>query len=397
MSAHPIDRRSFLTAALGAAAVSAIPAVGSAAAHAAVPFPAPQSRAPRYAYVGGYTSTRRQGRAPGISVFAVDAPGRWTLIQQHRVPVDNPSYVITDRANRTLYAVHGDLGSVTSHRIDPADGTLTLLGVHDSGGTNPVHLALSPDERFLLVANYATGTLAVLPRRDDGTLSANPTQILTLVGAAGPLADDQHGPQPHHLRFDASTRHVLVPDKGTDRIHRIGFDPAHGTLTDLGSPYLAAPGSGPRHLAFHPTLPAAYLVDELSSHITVLGYDSATTTIPAAQHLSTVPAGFDGASTGAAIVVTTSGRHVFVSNRGHDSIAVFEVSLLGTLGAPSFVSSGGAQPRFMTLDPTGSTLYVGNQKTDTITAHAVETAAGPLIPIGEPIGVGTPSTIVFAP
>ncbi|SNT47377.1 lactonase family protein [Rhodococcoides kyotonense] len=389
MSPFEIDRRTFLTTIVGGAAAAAVfPSTASAAASQE------GSATVHFAYVGGYTTAKRQGRAPGISVFRVDAPGRWTAVQQLPTAVGNPSFLILDRGQTTLYAVHGDLTAVTTYRVDPPTGTLTPLGVHETGGTNPVHLSLSPDERFLVVANYATGSLAVFPRKPDGTLGDR-IQLLTLSGTPGPLADEQHGPQPHHVPFDVTGRHILVPDKGTDVVHRIGFDAATGTLSDDGVPYRSHAGSGPRHISFHPTLPIGYLVDELSSEVSVLAYESGSATLVAVQHLSTLPNGFEGESTGAEVVVTPGGKFVLVSNRGADSVAIFGVTPVGALLPPAFTSSGGHQPRFITLDPSERTLYVANQKSDVITAYTLDPETGDLATAGTPIKVGTPSTIVF--
>lgn len=346
-----------------------------------------------FAYVGCYTTAKREGRGQGIAVFQVDRSGRWEPVQ---VPptTPNPSYLITDRAATTLYCVEGDGTRVTVFRIDRGTGHLTELGTVDTGGTNGVHLALSPDETRLVVANYATGSIAVFPRAADGTLGSR-SQLLQLTGAPGPLRDDQKGPQPHQVLFDPTGRHLIVPDKGTDRLHRLGYDPASGLLSVLGDSVLTAPGTGPRHLAYHPYLPAFYLVDELSSQVTVYYYDQQAAVATGGASMSTLPPGFEGESTAAAIVISRDGRFVHVSNRGHDSVASFGIAPVGSLMLPAFTDTAGHQPRFMTLDPTGGTLYVANQKGDSIVAFAVDPVTGRLDRRGDAIATGTPSCITF--
>lgn len=346
-----------------------------------------------YAYVGCYTTAERNGRGQGISVYQLRENNDWKLIQV--LPTfPNPSFVIADDAGRTLYSAHGDGNLVSYYRIDPHTGRLTALGHQDTGGTNGVHIALSPDERFALVANYASGSLAIFPRDDSGRLGAR-SQLLPLTGTPGPMAADQKGPQPHEVSFDSTGTHVLVPDKGTDRVHRLRFDTQNGKLTLLGEPALTPAGSGPRHLAYHPTLPLLYLVDELSSELTAYRYDTLAADLSPTQVISTIPGDFEGDSTAAEIVITHDGRFAYVSNRGHDSIAAFGITPTGALIAPAFTPSGGQQPRFMTLSPDGRTLYAANQKTDTIVAFALESTTGQLIPTGRAIATNTPSSIAF--
>ncbi|MGV9868684.1 lactonase family protein [Rhodococcus koreensis] len=379
MTSVRLSRRSFLAAGGGAVAVAAVAVGAGMGAAGAWPLGSSGDAGPErtmFAYVGCYTTAKREGRGQGIAVFQVDRSGRWEPVQV--LPTTpNPSYLITDRAAATLYSVEGDGNRVTFFRIDRGTGHLTELGTVDTGGTNGVHLTLSPDETRLVIANYATGSIAVFPRAADGTLGER-SQLVQLTGTPGPLPEDQKGPQPHQVLFDPTGRYLIVPDKGTDRLHRLGYDVAAGTLSVLGDPVLTPPGTGPRHLAYDPYLPAFYLVDELSSQVTVYHYDQQTTAV-----------------TAAAIVISRDGRFVHVSNRGHDSVASFGITPVGSLTPPVLTDTRGHQPRFMTLDPAGGTLYVANQKGDSIVAFALDPVTGRLDRRGEPIATGTPSCITF--
>lgn len=221
-------------------------------------------------------------------MFDIAADGSWHLIDT-TATAPNPSYLITDSEERTLYAAHGDGSWVSALRIDANTGRLRVLEHYDTGGTNVVHLALSPDERHLVAANYATGSVAVFRRRSDGRLAAR-TQLLDLTGQPGPVHSDQTGPHPHEVRFDSSGTHIVVPDKGTDRLHRLRYTASSGWLSELGPPVRAAPGAGPRHLVYHPRLPMVYVVDELSSHLGVCGYDAGSANLTLVQRVSTLRA-----------------------------------------------------------------------------------------------------------
>lgn len=352
------------------------------------------TRGPCTAYVGCYTSRRRGGHGRGIAVFDVTASGRWTPVATTPT-ADNPSFLVADEAGRTLYAVHGDGSLVSSFRIDQHDGRLTETSRYETGGLNAVHLALSADERHLVVANYASGSVTVFARIDDGRLER--TQVLTLTGTPGPLTADQQGPQPHEVRFDPTGHHIIVPDKGTDRLHRLGFDSATGRLTIVGPPTPSAPGAGPRHLLYHPSLPALYLVDELSSRLTAYQYTADTAQPVVRQSVSTLPADYTGTSTAAEIALSRDARCVHVSNRGHDSVATFAVTGAGALLPPTFTPTGGQQPRFMRFGLDRTTLYVANQKSDTIVAFDADTGTGALTPNGQVISTGSPTCIEFVP
>lgn len=351
------------------------------------------------AYVGCYTTPDRDGRGRGIGVYRVDpASGAWTD-GRLAAATDNPSFLAVDPGERHLYCVHGGdaFSRVSAFAIDPRTGDLRFLNAQPSGGRNPVHLAVDPTGRMLAVANYADGTVAALPLAPGGALGP-PTAVLPLAGATGPHPVEQTRAQPHHCPFDPAGRFVVVPDKGLDRLVVYRADPARATLAPHDPPAVATrPGAGPRHAAFHPRAPHAYVVNELDATVAVHAYDAARGALRPGQVVSTLPPGAAGASTGAELAVAPSGRFLYASNRGHDSIAVFAIAPeTGALAPVGWTATGGRTPRFFTLDPAGHRLYVANQSSDTIVPFRVDPHDGTLTPTGAAIATGSPACIVFA-
>ncbi|WP_405970485.1 lactonase family protein [Streptomyces sp. NBC_00988] len=387
MTHRVLSRRSALTA----AATTAL-SLTAASTAAATTGPSRRPPEPSYAYVGCYTTPQRAGHGKGIAVFRVDGPGRWQQVDLTET-LPNPSFLALDHTQSFLYAVHGDLDQVSAFAIDRHTGSLTSLGTQPSQGTNPVHLTPTPDNERLLVANYATGTLAVLPRTADGRLQPA-DQVVELIGEPGPDRTQQTGPHPHHIPFAPDRRHVLIPDKGTDRIHHFTYDAGAGRLMPAGPATTVRSGAGPRHITHHPHLPLAYVADELNSQVTTYSYDPMSGDLTPRSWLPTLPPTYTGDSTAAEIQFTPDARLLFVSNRGHDSIATYAVRDDGTLHAPRWTAAGGEQPRFLTTDANGDTLYVANQATDTITAFRI-TREGRLRPVGRTVATGSPVCIVF--
>ncbi|SPE35949.1 fragment of putative 6-phosphogluconolactonase, YbhE-type (part 1/2) [Candidatus Sulfopaludibacter sp. SbA6] len=227
----------------------------------------PASSGVVYAYVGCYTTAQRYARGDGIHVYRVDpGTGAWSHVQ-HVGDLVNPSFLVVHPDRRSLYSVHGDESYAMSFSLDRETGRLTERNRVETGGRNGVHQAIDPSGRFLLVANYSTGSVSVLPISPDGAL-AGPVQVVTLQGQPGPHRIEQTSSHPHHIVFDPSGRYVIVPDKGLDRIFIFRFDPDGGklTATEQGAA-VARAGSGPRHAAFHPTLPVTWVVNEIGSTI----------------------------------------------------------------------------------------------------------------------------------
>jgi 6-phosphogluconolactonase len=347
-----------------------------------------------FAYIGGYTTPDRDGRGNGINVFQVDpVNGAWSHLQ-HLGDLENPTLFTLNRAATRLYTVHGGRRLLSAFAIDRGTGRLSLLNQIDCQGANPVDSALDPTERYLVVANYGSGAVAVAPLDAEGRLQPV-SQVFTLEGKPGPNPKEQSSSHPHAVIFDPTGRFVIVPDKGFDRTFLFRF--ADGALTPTEQASVAsAPGAAPRHAAFHPTLPVLYVNNELDSTVTVFDWDDGS--VAERQVIRTVPSNYRGHNTTAEIVASPDGRHLYVSNRGQDSIARFDIDpATGMLTYATCVPTGGKRPRFFTLDPTAAHLYVGNQDSDLITAFHIDEPTGSLISTGVTITIGSPSAISFVP
>jgi 6-phosphogluconolactonase len=345
-----------------------------------------------FAYVGCFTTEKRKARGDGIHVYAVPAEsGEWSHVQ-HVPDLVNPSFLIMGRDARTLYAVHGDQDYASAFARDARTGRLTSLARAATGGENVVHGALDPSGRHFLVANYASGSVAVLPVAEDGAL-ADYIQRAEMPGVPGPHRTEQSGSHPHHVAFEPSGHFVLVPDKGHDSVCVFAFDAERGAL-ELASMVKSRPGAGPRHGAFHPNLPVYWVLNELDSSITTYAWSQSGSLEPM-QVLPTLPADFFAASTAAAIVVTPCGGHVFVSNRGHDSVAAFAVdAVTGQLEPRGWTRAPGRDPRFMALH--GNDLYVASERDDLIGRFAVDRQQGHLRDQRSVVPSLSPVSIAFA-
>lgn len=345
-----------------------------------------------FIYVGGYTTLDRDGRGNGINVFRRDTPGGdWTHLQTVS-GLENPSLFTLDRAGTRLYSVHGARRLVSAFAIDRASGHLRLLNRIDCQGSNPVDSALDPQERSLIVANYDTGTVAVIALDAHGALDSV-RQCVTLNGTPGPHPTQQTTSHPHAVILDPSGRFVIVPDKGLDRTFLFRIE--DGLLSPAATHSLiAAPGAAPRHAVFHPALPVLYINNELNSTVTVYAWHQGAA--EERQVIGTTATAHAVGNTTAEIGVTPDGRYLYVSNRGQDTIVRFAIaSDSGLLTRLDSVATGGATPRFFTLDPTARYLYAGNQGSDSITEFQIDSLEGNLIPTGRTVTIGSPSAISF--
>lgn len=348
-----------------------------------------------YAYVGSFTTAQRKARGDGIHVYRADpATGAWTHLQ-HVGGLVNPSYLALSHDQRVLYSVHGDEEYATALALDPATGEAKILNRAATGGKNGVREAVDPSGKFLVVVNYASGSVAVLPIATDGSLR-DQHQLVPLPGEPGPHKVEQQSSHPHDIIFDPSGRFVLVPDKGLDRIFVFSFDAADGKLTPtVQGAVKSRPGAGPRHLAFHPKLPIVWVLNELDSTIATYQFDAGTGAIEALQVTPTLPTDFTGYSTTAEIAVSPDGRFVYGSNRGHDSVTIFAAGREGLLSVVGWQPTQGSGPRFIGLDPAGHFLNAANEQGDNVVTFKVDAASGKLTPTGQELRTASPVTIVF--
>jgi len=347
-----------------------------------------------FAYVGSRTTRERKARGDGISVYRCDpATGALELVQVHGDLV-NPSFLALNKAGDRLYAVHGDCEEISAFVVDRNTGRIEFLNRQSTQGKNPVHLALDPTERFVVVSNHITSSLAVLEIQTNGAIGAL-TQLIKLEGEPGPHRKEQAFPKPHFNPFDPSGQFVVVPDKGLDKTFIFRFE--DGQLRP--SEFSGASGreaSGPRHLAFHPSQPWAYIANELDSTVTACRFDSSSGELKPVQIISGLADTFIGNSRSSEIEVDRSGRTLYVSNRGEDTIGVFKIDQSnGQLTLVQSQPSAGKTPRFFVLSKDGRWLYALNEESDSIVVFAVDPDSGQLRPTERKYQCGSPVCMVF--
>ncbi len=350
-------------------------------------------------YIGGYSDPDRDGRGAGIEVFDMDgATGTLTHVQTV-ADVANPSFLALHPTRPFLYSVNGgNATGASAFAIDPSKGRLTPLNRVSSLGNNPAYIAVDPTGRCVLLANYTGGSATVVPIADDGRLR-DVSHVVHHSGPRGPFAGRKNDPHPHMILPDPSGRFVLVNDLGLDRTYVYRLDAASGTLVPHDPPWVAAvPGAGPRHLAFHPNGRRVSVINELNSTITTFNWNSDLGLLSPIQTISTLPAESTVANSTAQIVAHPSGRFLYGSNRGHDSIAIFEIEQAsGMLTFTGTESTLGRTPRNFNIDPTGTFLYAANQDTDTVVTFRIDSVSGALTPTGQMLAVGSPSCVIFKP
>lgn len=353
-------------------------------------------RAERVVYIGTYTGQTSKG----IYAFRFDDSSGALTPLGLVAETASPSFLTASADGRFVFAVNelqsfgGEKsGSVTSFSVDRATAKLTEISVQPSKGGGPCHLALDRTGRHLAVANYGGGNFALLPVGADGRLQPATNVVAGENGGADPAAAvARHG---HAVEFDRDNRFLLAADLGLDRLLVYRFDPARGTLTPNDPPSAALPaGSGPRHFAFHPNHRWLYAINERAATIATFSWDSRTGVLTAGGSVPTTPPGVKTDST-AEIAVHPNGRFVYGSNRGHDSIAVFQVGEDGALTAVEHEPTQGRTPRNFALDPTGRWLIAANQRSDTLAVFRVDQATGALTPSGAPTTVGSPVCVLF--
>ena len=348
-------------------------------------------------YVGTYTNTA--AKSEGIYSYLMD-PDTGALSRAGSFKSDNPSFLTIDASRRFLYAVNeiGDFlgkpsGGVSAYAIDKL-GNLRLLNEQATQGADPCYLTIDEKKRTLLVANYTGGNVSVLPVRSDGTLGMV-SEVQQHEGS-GPK-EQQKGPHAHCIILDRSQRHALSADLGIDKVLIYNFDRATGKLTPGKQPFAELqPGAGPRHLAFHPSGKYLYVISELDSSMAAFKYNEQDGTLTHIDTVSALPSDFSGASYCADVHVSTSGKFLYGSNRGHNSIVVFEIdSGSGKLKLVEHVSTQGDWPRNFTLDPSGKFLLVANQRSDNVVSFSIDAQTGRLKPTGHIESIPAPVCLKF--
>jgi 6-phosphogluconolactonase (cycloisomerase 2 family) len=307
----------------------------------------------------------------------------------------NPSFLALSGDGKRLYTVHGDLSDVSAFAVDGASGKLTFLSKQSTEGKNPVHLCLDPTERYLIVSNHIGSSLAVLPIANDGSLMPL-TQLVPVEGPIGPHRVEQKQAKPHFNPLDPSGQYIIVPDKGLDRIFSFRF--ASGKLTPADPGFVASrETSGPRHIAFCPSGEYAYCVNELDSTVTTYRFCKDSGSLTPLQIVSILPDTFTGNSRASEIEVDRTGRFVYASNRGYDSIAVLKVNQEnGHLTLIQVESTLGRTPRFIKLSPDGRHIYALNEDSDSIVSFSVDQESGRLRSTGFSAHSGSPVCMVFS-
>ena len=351
-------------------------------------------------FVGTYT----KGESKGIYAYRYDSSsGKATSLGLATETV-NPSFLTADPTHRFLYAVNelttykgATSGAVSAFTIDRQTGKLSLLNEVASRGADPCYIAFDKTGKYVLVANYTSGNIAVFPALKDGRLGESSAFVQHSGKGVNPQR--QEGPHAHWIETTADNRFAIVADLGLDEVLVYRFDAKDGSLTPNDPPFVKVDsGSGPRHISFHPNGKLAYLLSEMKSTVTVFSYDDARGVLHPLQTIPTLPKDFAETNDAAEIHVHPNGKFLYASNRGNDSIAIFAIDTkTGLLKAIDHVSTQGKTPRNFEIDPTGSRLLVANQDTGNIVVFNIDGQTGRLTPAGEVLSVPSPVSLDFVP
>jgi 6-phosphogluconolactonase len=347
-------------------------------------------------YVGTYTNG---GKSKGIYAFKFDTATGQASPLGLAAETPDPSFLTIHQNRKYLYAVgEGRGGSVTAFAIDAATGKLKQLNSVSSKGSSPCHLNVDKTGKNLLVVNYGNGSTSVFPINDDGSLK----EASTTIQHQGSSTDKsrQQGPHAHSVNMSPDNRFAIVADLGLDEVKVYKFDPAASKIEPNEPPFArVAPGSGPRHFAFHPKGRNAYVINEMAMTITAFKWDGKKGVLTETQTISTLPPGFNGSRRGlstAEVVVHPTGKFVYGSNRGHDTIAVYQVKG-DKLEYVENVGTQGKTPRNFVVDPSGQYLLAENSGSDNVVFFKIDQKTGKLTPTGTKVEVGSPVCIRFMP
>jgi len=350
-------------------------------------------------FVGTYTQDGSSSK--GIYSYRYDSGSGQVTPLGVAAETVNPSWVTLHPNGRFLYAVNEignykgpNSGGISAFSLDRSTGKLTLLNEVASRGADPCYITIDKTGKYLLVANYTGGNVAVFPILSDGKLG-EASAFIQHTGH-GPNAERQEGPHAHSIDLSPDNRWAYVDDLGLDELLVYKFDAAKGTLTPNDPPFAkVAPGAGPRHFVLHPSGKSAYVVSELGRTVTVFSNDSSKGTFRLEQTISTLPQGFTDRNDDAEIEVHPSGKFLYASNRGHESIAVYAIDAGGKLSLVEITPTGGKEPRSFEIDPTGKLLFAANQKSDNIVIFRIDPKSGRLTPTGQKLDVPSPVCVKF--
>jgi len=336
-----------------------------------------------------YFGTHTAGPGKGFSVSHFDTVTGALSKPAFLLETPAPAYFVIAPGGRRLYSCNST-GFVSAYSIDPASAQLKLINQKPSGGGDPSYISLDRTGHYVFVANYDGGNIAVWALETDGSLGER-TAFVQHTGSSVNPQRQSHA-FAHSIRVDSTNRFVLVADLGLDKLFVYKFNVKDGSLTPNDPPFVkTAPGAGPRHVVFHPNGRWVYLITEMGNTIMLFDWDTRRGALSEVQTVSTLPKGFQGNSTCAEIQVHPSGRFVYASNRGRDSIAVFSVDAkTGRLTLIQDVPSGGKMPRNFDMDPTAHWLLVTNHDSNIAMVFGIDQETGKLTPAGQPVDVPSP-------
>jgi 6-phosphogluconolactonase len=362
---------------------------------------APAAKPGKYLfYVGTYTE--EGSKSKGIYAYSYDSATSAITPLGLAAETTNPSFVALHPNGSFLYAVnevgnyHGpNSGGVSAFSIDRATGKLTFLNEVASRGADPCYITVDKTGKYVLVANYTGGSVAVFPVLADGKLGESSAFVQHTGKGTNP--ERQEGPHAHSIDLSLDNRFAMVDDLGLDELLVYKFDGSKGSLTPNDPPFTKlAAGSGPRHFALRPDGKFAYVISEIGHTVTVLSNDLDNGRLQVLQTVTTLPKDFTGRNDDAEIQIHPSGKFLYASNRGDDSIAIYAVDQSkGTLAQAAIVHTGGKEPRSFEIDPTGTLLFAENQKSDNIVVFKIDQKTGLLTPTGQVLNVGSPVCLKF--
>lgn len=351
-------------------------------------------------YVGTYTQDGSTSK--GIYAYRYDAATQEVTSLGLAAETTNPSWVALHPNGRFLYAVNEvqnyngpNSGGISAFSVDRATGKLTFLNEIASRGADPCYITVDQSGKYVLVANYTGGSIAAFPISGDGKLG-NASAFVQHIGH-GLNPKRQEAAHAHSIDLSPDERFAFVDDLGLDQLLVYKFNKSKGSLKPNNPPFAKLDaGAGPRHFALHPSGNFAYVVSELASTVTAFSIDLKAGTLHRSQSISTLPDDFKGENDDAEVRIHPSGKFLYASNRGHDSIAVFAIdSSKGTLTPIEHTSTGGKTPRSFEIDPTGTLLFAENQQSNNIVIFHIDGKTGKLTPTGKVLEVGQPVCVKF--